>query len=42
VLIVDAKGARAAEFYEAYGFRPTDSAAWTLYLPLGQAEIAHK
>ncbi len=37
VLIVDAKDARTAAFYRAYGFRPTASAALTLYLPLGRA-----
>lgn len=37
VLVVDAKDARAAAFYRAYGFRPTASAALTLYLPLGRA-----
>lgn len=35
VLIVDAKDAQVAAFYQAYGFRPTASAALTLYLPLG-------
>lgn len=37
VLIVDAKDARAAAFYRAYGFRPTASTALTLYLPLGRS-----
>ena len=36
VLIVDAKDAKAAAFYQAFGFRPTASAALTLYLPIGQ------
>lgn len=34
VLIVDAKDAQAAAFYEAYGFRRTAAAALTLYLPI--------
>ena len=41
VLIVDAKDARAAAFYEAHGFWPTASAASTLYLPLGQPSPTH-
>lgn len=32
VLLVDAKHAQAAAFYERYGFRPTASQALTLYL----------
>ncbi|MFT0545929.1 GNAT family N-acetyltransferase [Allopusillimonas ginsengisoli] len=36
VLIVDAKDARAAKFYEGYGFQPTIDARPTLYLPLGR------
>jgi GNAT superfamily N-acetyltransferase len=35
VLIVDAKDARTATFYEAYGFRRTEMAALTLYLSIG-------
>lgn len=35
VLIVDAKDAQAATFYASYGFRPTTSAALSLYLPIG-------
>lgn len=34
VLIVDAKDARAAAFYEAHGFSATDGGATTLYLPV--------
>lgn len=34
VLIVDAKDAKAAKFYEGYGFRPTTSQALSLYLPI--------
>ncbi|KXU38019.1 GCN5 family acetyltransferase [Ventosimonas gracilis] len=34
VLIVDAKDATAAAFYQSYGFRPTTSEALTLYLPV--------
>jgi GNAT superfamily N-acetyltransferase len=34
VMVVDAKDARAAAFYEGFGFRRTASAAMTLYLPL--------
>ena len=34
VLLVDAKDARAAAFYRAFGFRPIHSAALTLYLPV--------
>jgi len=34
VLIVDAKDASAAAFYQDYGFRPTTSQALTLYLPV--------
>lgn len=37
VLIVDAKDAQAAAFYEGFGFRRTASAALTLYLPLGSS-----
>lgn len=37
VLIVDAKDAQAAAFYERYGFRPTTSTAWSLYLPISAA-----
>ncbi|WP_459614269.1 GNAT family N-acetyltransferase [Bordetella sp. 2513F-2] len=37
VLIVDAKDARAAAFYEGYGFRCTASAALTLYLPISSS-----
>jgi GNAT superfamily N-acetyltransferase len=36
VLIVDAKDARAAEFYETFGFTPIAESALTLYLPLGK------
>jgi GNAT superfamily N-acetyltransferase len=35
VLIVDAKDAKAAAFYQPFGFRPTASAALTLNLPVG-------
>jgi len=34
VLVVDAKDASAAAFYQRYGFRPTSSEALTLYLPV--------
>lgn len=34
VLIVDAKDAAAARFYEGFGFRHTAGAALTLYLPI--------
>ncbi|MFT0532567.1 GNAT family N-acetyltransferase [Castellaniella hirudinis] len=34
VLIVDAKDAKVAAFYESFGFRRTASAALTLYLPV--------
>lgn len=34
VLIVDAKDAQAAAFYQSYGFRPTRSEALSLYLPI--------
>ncbi|MDY4380033.1 GNAT family N-acetyltransferase [Pectobacterium brasiliense] len=37
VLIVDAKDARAAAFYEEYGFRQTASEALTLYLPISNS-----
>ena len=37
VLIVDAKDAQAATFYERYGFRPTTSTALSLYLPISAA-----
>ena len=37
VLIVDAKDAQAATFYERYGFRPTTSKALSLYLPISAA-----
>lgn len=33
-LVVDAKGERAASFYEAFGFRRSMSGALTLYLPV--------
>ena len=36
LLVVDAKGPRAAAFYAAFGFRPTAEDALTLYLPLGR------
>jgi ribosomal protein S18 acetylase RimI-like enzyme len=36
VLLVDARDAQAAAFYEGYGFRRTASAASTLYLPVGR------
>lgn len=36
VLIVDAKNAQVAAFYEGFGFRYTASEALTLYLPLGR------
>jgi len=34
VLIVDAKNASIAAFYQGYGFRPTESETLTLYLPV--------
>jgi len=34
VLIVDAKDASTAVFYQSYGFRPTASQVLTLYLPV--------
>ena len=34
VLLVDAKDAQAAAFYEGYGFRKTSDEALTLYLPI--------
>lgn len=37
VLIVDAKDARSAAFYEGFGFRRTASAALTLYLPISNS-----
>jgi predicted GNAT family N-acyltransferase len=37
VLIVDAKDARVATFYEGFGFRRIANAALTLYLPIGPA-----
>lgn len=37
VLLVDAKDGQAAAFYERYGFRPTISTAWSLYLPISAA-----
>ena len=37
VLIVDAKDAQAAAFYERYGFRPTTSKALSLYQPISAA-----
>lgn len=37
VLVVDAKDAQVAAFYEGFGFRRTASAALTLYLPLGRS-----
>ncbi|XAH23752.1 GNAT family N-acetyltransferase [Xylophilus sp. GW821-FHT01B05] len=37
VLVVDAKDAQAAAFYEGFGFRRTASAALTLYLPIAGA-----
>ncbi|WP_373886605.1 GNAT family N-acetyltransferase [Duganella sp. BJB480] len=37
VLVVDAKDAQIAAFYEGFGFRPTVDTALTLYLPLGRA-----
>lgn len=37
VLIVDAKDARAAAFYQGFGFRCTASAALTLYLPISSS-----
>lgn len=37
VLIVDAKEARAAAFYESFGFRRTASGALTLYLPISNS-----
>ncbi|WP_223846228.1 hypothetical protein [Wenzhouxiangella sp. AB-CW3] len=33
--MVDALNEKAADFYRAYGFRPTTARALTLYLPLG-------
>ena len=36
VLVVDAKDAPAALFYQRYGFTPTSENALTLYLPLGR------
>lgn len=36
VLLVDALNARAAAFYQRYGFRETLDHALTLYLPLGK------
>ncbi|NVE00072.1 GNAT family N-acetyltransferase [Massilia sp. BJB1822] len=36
VLLVDAKDAQAAAFYEAFGFRRTANTALTLYLPIGR------
>ena len=36
VLLVDALSEKAADFYRAYGFRPTTARALTLYLPLGK------
>lgn len=36
VLLVDAKDARAARFYRAYGFHETATHAHSLYLPLGK------
>jgi GNAT superfamily N-acetyltransferase len=35
VLLVDALDAKVAEFYHAFGFRPTTTQALTLYLPVG-------
>lgn len=37
VLIVDAKGGRAAAFCESFGFRRTASGALTLYLPISNS-----
>lgn len=37
VVVVDAKDAQVAAFYEGFGFRRTASAALTLYLPIGQS-----
>jgi hypothetical protein len=34
VLIVDAKDAQVAAFYEGFGFRRTTQTALTLYLPI--------
>lgn len=34
VIVVDAKDAHAAAFYQAFGFRRTANAALTLYLPI--------
>jgi ribosomal protein S18 acetylase RimI-like enzyme len=34
VLVVDAKDARAAAFYEAHGFRVTLARGLTMYLPI--------
>ena len=36
VLIVDAKDAQVAAFYESFGFQRTASAALSLYLPVGR------
>lgn len=36
LVVVDALHARAAAFYEQYGFRPTAHDALTLYYPLGR------
>lgn len=38
VLVVDAKDAQAAAFYEGFGFRRTADAALTLYLPIAGFE----
>lgn len=38
VLVVDAKDAKAAAFYECHGFRRTADAALTLYLPVASLE----
>lgn len=37
VLVVDAKDAQAAAFYESFGFHRTTQAALTLYLPISAA-----
>jgi hypothetical protein len=37
VLVVDAKDAQVAAFYESFGFRRTAHTALTLYLPVGTA-----
>ena len=37
VLVVDAKDAQAAAFYQSFGFRRTSHAALTWYLPVGAA-----